>query len=106
MDHSVCESAAFVSSLAVPAALVALRARFGRRKSRPAGKEASANRTAAGAYVVATATVAVSVIILLATADQSWGSADQMWASGAGGLRSMQAARQSANCLRSREPGR
>ena len=37
------ESAAFVSGLAGPAALVALGARFGRRKSRPGGKEASAS---------------------------------------------------------------
>ena len=37
------ESAAFVSGLAGPAALVALGARFGRRKPRPGGKEASAN---------------------------------------------------------------
>ena len=37
------ESAAFVSGLAGPAALVALGARFGRRKLRPGGKEASAN---------------------------------------------------------------
>ena len=36
-------SAAFVSGLAGPAALVALGARFGRRKPRPGGKEASAN---------------------------------------------------------------
>lgn len=34
------ESAAFVSGLAGPAALVALGARFGRRKPRPGGKEA------------------------------------------------------------------
>jgi len=37
------ESAAFVSGLAGPAALVALGARFGRRKPRPGGKEASAD---------------------------------------------------------------
>ena len=37
------ESAAFVSGLAGPAALVALGARFGRRKQRPGGKEATAN---------------------------------------------------------------
>jgi hypothetical protein len=37
------ESAAFVSGLAGPAALVALGARFGRRKLRPGGKEASAS---------------------------------------------------------------
>lgn len=37
------QSAAFVSGLAGPAALVALGARFGRRKSRPGGKEASAD---------------------------------------------------------------
>jgi hypothetical protein len=36
-------SAAFVSGLAGPAALVALGAKFGRRKPRPGGKEASAN---------------------------------------------------------------
>ncbi len=36
-------SAAFVAGLAGPAALVALGARFGRRKPRPGGKEASAN---------------------------------------------------------------
>ena len=36
-------SAAFVSGLAGPAALVALGARFGRRKPRPGGKEAAAN---------------------------------------------------------------
>lgn len=35
------ESAAFVSGLAGPAALVALGARFGRRKQRPGGKEAA-----------------------------------------------------------------
>jgi hypothetical protein len=37
------QSAAFVSGLAGPAALVALGARFGRRKPRPGGKEASVN---------------------------------------------------------------
>jgi len=37
------ESAAFVSGLAGPAALVALGARFGRRNPHPGGKEASAN---------------------------------------------------------------
>jgi hypothetical protein len=37
------ESAAFVAGLAGPAALVALGARFGRRKPRPGGKEASAD---------------------------------------------------------------
>lgn len=36
-------SAAFVSGLAGPAALVALGARFGRRKPRPGGKEAATN---------------------------------------------------------------
>jgi hypothetical protein len=39
------ESAAFVSGLAGPAALVALGARFGRRKPRPGGKEAATNAT-------------------------------------------------------------
>lgn len=37
------EGAAFVSGLAGPAALVALGARFGRRKPRPGGKEAATN---------------------------------------------------------------
>lgn len=37
------ESAAFVSGLAGPAALVALGARFGRRRQRQGGKEASTN---------------------------------------------------------------
>jgi hypothetical protein len=37
------ESAAFLSGLAGPAALVALGARFGRRKPRPGGKEARAD---------------------------------------------------------------
>jgi hypothetical protein len=37
------ESAAFVSGLAGPAALVALGARFGRRKPRPGRKEAATN---------------------------------------------------------------
>ena len=37
------ESAAFVSGLAGPAALVTLGARFGRRKPRPGGKEAATN---------------------------------------------------------------
>ena len=37
------QSAAFVSGLAGPAALIALGARFGRRKPRPGGKEASTN---------------------------------------------------------------
>lgn len=36
------QSAAFVSGLAGPAALVAFGARFGRRKTRPGGKEAAA----------------------------------------------------------------
>ena len=39
------ESAAFVSGLAGPAALVALGARFGRRKQRPGGKEAATDAT-------------------------------------------------------------
>jgi hypothetical protein len=39
------ESAAFVSGLAGPAALVALGARFGRRKQRPGGKEATTDAT-------------------------------------------------------------
>jgi hypothetical protein len=39
------ESAAFVSGLAGPAALVALGAKFGRRKPRPGGKEAGTDAT-------------------------------------------------------------